>query len=203
LYQQRVSTNLAEQQRSETAVKTYFDDMGKLLLDNNRPLRVAELTDEVSAVAQAKTGSISGKPTPKHNVSVVQLLYEAKPLENDKPTNNLRIADLSDAILPYANLDGVDLSGADLERADLSYAQLRNADLNNVHLSNSILPYANLNGADLSGADLERANLRYAQLRNADLSGADLSEAYSITDEQLAEAKTLSGATMPDGSTHD
>ena len=135
LYQQRVSTNLAEQQRSETAVKTYFDDMGKLLLDNNRPLRVAELTDEVSAVAQAKTGSISGKPTPKHNVSVVQLLYEAKPLENDKPTNNLRIADLSDAILPYANLDGVDLSGADLERANLRYAQLRNADLSGADLS--------------------------------------------------------------------
>jgi len=43
-----------------------------------------------------------------------------------------------------------------------------------------------LSGADLSDADLSRANL----------SGA------TVTNEQLAGAKSLQGATMPDGSKH-
>ena len=50
-----------------------------------------------------------------------------------------------------------------------------------------------LNGADLSDADLGDANL----------GGADLSGATGVTDEQLAEAGTLEGATMPNGSKHD
>ena len=50
------------------------------------------------------------------------------------------------------------------------------------------------------------ARLRGADLRWADLSGADLAETdlrwANVTDEQLAEAKSLEGAIMPDGTTH-
>jgi hypothetical protein len=57
-------------------------------------------------------------------------------------------------------------------------------------------------------ADILRvADLRWADLRGANLSRADLSWATLIiarvTDEQLAQAKSLKGATMPDGTKHD
>ncbi len=54
---------------------------------------------------------------------------------------------------------------------------------------------------DLSKADLTEANLRYANLSRAVLSGADLAEA-KVTEKQLATAKSLKGATMPDGKKH-
>ena len=52
---------------------------------------------------------------------------------------------------------------------------------------------AQLIETDLSGADLLRADLGYARLDGA----------KGVTEEQLKEqAKTLEGATMPDGSKH-
>jgi uncharacterized protein YjbI with pentapeptide repeats len=45
----------------------------------------------------------------------------------------------------------------------------------------------NLPGADLEGADLE---------------GADLLDANEVTKKKLADAQSLQGATMPDGSKH-
>ena len=63
-----------------------------------------------------------------------------------------------------------------------------------------------LTGANLSKADLSKANLSGADLSDADLSDADLSRANlsgaTVTNEQLAGAKSLQGATMPDGSKH-
>ena len=46
-------------------------------------------------------------------------------------------------------------------------------------------------------ANLRWGNLTDAHLRGADLSGADLSEAV-VTSEQLATAKSLENAIMPD-----
>ncbi|HHQ0170889.1 TPA: pentapeptide repeat-containing protein, partial [Listeria innocua] len=60
-------------------------------------------------------------------------------------------------------------SNADLSNANLSYADLNGADLRGANLS-----YADLNGADLSDADLRGANLSYADLNGADLRGANL-----------------------------
>jgi uncharacterized protein YjbI with pentapeptide repeats len=57
-------------------------------------------------------------------------------------------------------------------------------------------PVIHLMNADLSGADLSEANLKGADLSEANLSGA------KVTREQLAEVKSLNGATMPDGSIH-
>jgi uncharacterized protein YjbI with pentapeptide repeats len=42
-----------------------------------------------------------------------------------------------------------------------------------------------------------------ADLSGANLSGADLSGAKDVTDEQLLQARSLKGATMPDGSIYD
>lgn len=46
------------------------------------------------------------------------------------------------------------------------------------------------------GADLGGANLSEAILRQANLTGAD------VTEEQLAQAASLEGAIMPDGTTY-
>ena len=73
--------------------------------------------------------------------------------------------------------------------------------LSEADLSGANLRHAFLNGADLRVANLSGANLRHAFLRVANLRDADLSDAI-VTDEQLAKAKSLKGATMPNGSKH-
>jgi uncharacterized protein YjbI with pentapeptide repeats len=77
------------------------------------------------------------------------------------------------------NLAGADLSGANLSlvAADSLSGRLRGRGLTN-----------------LSGADLSAANLS-----GADLSDANLLDAQGVTKEQLEQAYSLEGATMPDG----
>ncbi len=67
---------------------------------------------------------------------------------------------------------------------DLEGAELRDVDLNQTFLE----------GIDLSGADLIGANFDNIDLSNANLSGT------KVIDEQLALAKSLKGAVLPDGS---
>jgi len=66
------------------------------------------------------------------------------------------------ADLSEANLSGADINGADLSKADLSWANLRGADLRNADLRWADLRGANLNRADLRGADLSEADIDYA-----------------------------------------
>jgi hypothetical protein len=77
--------------------------------------------------------------------------------------------------------------------------ELGRADLGDVNLREADLAGANLREANLREAGLRYANLSEANLSNAYLKGADLSEAYGWTDEQIAAANTLEGATMPNG----
>ncbi len=97
-------------------------------------------------------------------------------------------ADLSSALLTDAALSGADLHEANLHEADLSRAWLNSADLRNANLSN----------ANLSEAILWEANLSETELSGADLTSANLRDAI-VTQEQLKQAKSLKGATMPDG----
>jgi uncharacterized protein YjbI with pentapeptide repeats len=129
--------------------------------------------------------------------------------------------------LSWANLSGARLHAVDLEGATLSSANLSKADLSLVDLAEASLGNANLIGADLSGANLYKATLREADLSGAnltgthlegatlakaDLSGADLTGAYlngadltgaKVTDKQLSQAASLTGATLPDGTKHE
>jgi hypothetical protein len=79
----------------------------------------------------------------------------------------------------------------DLHETNLTRANLTGADLTG----------ADLTGAVLTGAVLTGANLEGANLQEADLSSAHLQEA-KVANEQLADALSLQGATMPDGSKH-
>jgi uncharacterized protein YjbI with pentapeptide repeats len=83
----------------------------------------------------------------------------------------------------------VSLHDANLEHAVLSRMDPSDTNLQGVRLSH----------ADLSGARLSRTNLSGADLSGADLSGADLTGAQGVTEERLAQAKSLEGATMPNG----
>jgi uncharacterized protein YjbI with pentapeptide repeats len=117
---------------------------------------------------------------------------------------DLSSADLSGANLSFANLSFANLSFANLSRANLLDANLSDANLSGADLRNADLIDADLSGADLVNADLFSANLFNAGLRRAllvgaDLSGAGLSDAEGWTNEQLARAESLVGATMPDG----
>jgi len=72
-----------------------------------------------------------------------------------------------------------------------------------VSLAGAPLREANLNGADLSGADLHRADLSKADFSGADLSRAGLEAVRGSTKEKLEQqVKSLTNATMPDGSKH-
>jgi uncharacterized protein YjbI with pentapeptide repeats len=63
------------------------------------------------------------------------------------------------------------------------------------------LECTNLIGAKLIRANLSKARLNGVVLSGADLSGANLKDVKDITTEELEkQAKSLKGATMPDGS---
>jgi uncharacterized protein YjbI with pentapeptide repeats len=118
----------------------------------------------------------------------------------------LRSADLTQAWLSGADLSEAHLEGADLSGAHLGGADLTDAYLMDAKLSGAYLYDTDLGGADLSGADLSDAGGRFesgarmvrTRLDGADLGGADLTNAR-VSEEQLREAESLGGATMPDG----
>jgi Pentapeptide repeats (8 copies) len=73
--------------------------------------------------------------------------------------------------------------------------------LNEVYLIERRHNIVSLNQANLSGANLVYADLSGANLIDADLRKANLNAAQGWTEKQLSEARTLKGATMPDGRT--
>src|SRR5215208_2891176 len=90
----------------------------------------------------------------------------------------------------------------DLVKGSPSVVGLEAADLSHADLKELKLSKANLSGANLSNADLRGAELSETNLSEANLLGADL-EVAKVTKEQIkgqiAAAKNLNGATMPDG----
>ncbi|MEO1402361.1 MAG: pentapeptide repeat-containing protein [Cyanobacteria bacterium J06635_1] len=107
-------------------------------------------------------------------------------------------ANLSNIVLPKADLRECHLQGANLQNANLRGANLQGADLTGANLS-----HANLVGSNLTAADLREANLRGAVLWKAQLWDADLAYAElrwaELHREQLAGAN-LDATILPDGS---
>jgi uncharacterized protein YjbI with pentapeptide repeats len=110
---------------------------------------------------------------------------------------NLGNAKLTGADMRMAILSDAILFGADLRRANLASANLSNADLRTANLKGARLRKSNLTGADLRGADLHKADLWDANLSNVNLRGAE-----GVNKKQLDRARSLRGATLPDGTTH-
>jgi hypothetical protein len=202
--QRNRETEIAEQRSQDEALQAYLGQMSQLLSDKERPLQKAQPEDNLSVVAWAWTKTVLRRMGRERKGHVLRFVNEARLINNKHGPvfrlsgADLRGADLQESVLTDANLHGADLCGADLSSADL-----RGVDLSK----------ANLNGADLKGARLgsarkiivlpdggaEPAEPNPADLRQADLSHATLQWAQGWTHEQLDQAKSLKGATMPDG----
>ena len=114
----------------------------------------------------------------------------------------LHSANLQKAHLYAANLQGANLVKANLQEANLQWANLIGAQLLRATIEGATLAFAKLQEAELKEADLRGSHLGDAKLDGANLEGANLQGA-TVTDEQLAKARSLKGATMPDGTIHD
>lgn len=206
---------IATDRQQEAALQSYLDRMSELLLKEKlQTTKKAEVRD----VARTRTLTVLRGLDAVRKGLVVKFLYEAGLISKEKPIinltgasllgANLRRADLHGADLKFANLTGADLkfgnlSGANLGVASLLGANLESAYLVGADLHGADLKFAKLTGADLGGADLRGANLENAKLTGADLAVVDLGGAKNITEEKLTLAKSLKGATMPDGTKHE
>src|SRR5215203_3380787 len=190
MHQQR----LAEQRAQDEALQAYLSQMSQLMLD--RKLLEAEQGDTVYTLAQARTSTVILRLDSEHNESVTRFLSNSGLAESSEASPGL----LREIPLSHATLSDAYLRNAFLGEADLSHAFLLGADLSH---------RAFLAGTDLSGAVLVKAKLSGAVLVKAKLSGAvlnkaNLNGAEGITNEELEQqAKSLEGATMPNGQMHE
>ncbi len=167
----------------ETALQAYIDKISELLLREH--LGESPSNPQVETIARARTATVLRTLDPVRRGSLIRFLSKA-------------------GVLLKCTKDEKAMAGLDLHGADLSNLNLFKANLSASNLSGAYLNNADLRDAFLIQTDLKEAFLWGADLREADLAGADLSRAFLlgaiVTDIQLEKAKSLKGATMPDGS---
>jgi uncharacterized protein YjbI with pentapeptide repeats len=202
--------NLLRSSEEDSEVRTLARARSQTVLgqlDSDRKARVVQFLYEADLIkAEDPVLNLSGVGLRGANLSQLDL-SDANLSGAVLRRADLHGTNLSDAILRGAELNHADLRDATMSGADLSEAKLNFANLSGAVLNNAALPHADLSGANMSGAFLRYADLREAQLIETNLSGADLLEAdlgyarlagaKGVTEEQLEEAKTLKGATMP------
>ena len=172
-------------------VESYLEHIGVLPLEEN--LRSEGENSDARMLARARTIAVLDGVSNDRKVRVLEFLSETKLIQfgpqGEPPVVSLRFADLRDT--PPAK-HGI------LSNTDLGRAELNNANMDNADLIDARLPRADLSGADLSGVDLSGVDLR-----GADLSGAILAGATGVSCHQTEGgkkgAKSLDGATMPNG----
>jgi len=148
--------------------------------------------------------------------SFALLSYNPTDLKTFESTNQCSNCDFSDlnwwngndgATLNHSEaiINGSNFSGDDIENFNLSGSQGANSiftNVYNVESSETDFSGANLKGADFSGSSLENSNFSHADLTGASFTNSDLMDANfsSAIGANLTNAKTICGATMPDGS---
>lgn len=210
----KLEREIATDRQQEAALQSYLDRMADLLvkdeLENPENIRARD-------VARIRTLTVLRGLDANRKRFIVLFLFEAHLLDKGNVIIKIHSADLNGARLEYASLENVRLNFVDLSNATLKGSNLKGANLEGSFLLNASMNAANLKGAnlfgavlnnailsnaDLSGANLSGAILTAADLSDADLSDADLTFAY-VSNEQLATAKSLKRATMPDGTIHE
>lgn len=181
-------------------------------LDEKRKGLVVLFLHEAGLLAKKKVIDLSGADLSSANLNETELSGVNLSMTYLESAD-FRNAFLEEAIFEKANLLAADFSNAFLSNASLAFADLAFAYLTEADLTGAILRFADIAGADLSrtqlaGADLSQAylighdDIPNANLEGANLDGANLTGA-KIAKEQLASARSLKGATMPDGTKHD
>jgi uncharacterized protein YjbI with pentapeptide repeats len=207
--QQDRELEIVTQQAQDAALRAYLDQMSQLMLgarDSVEPIPLID-TRPGSQLARARTLTVLPTLDGKRKRSVLQFLYEAELIDKERPIVDLTGAELRGADLSGANLSDANLTGAFLSGANLSGADLRGADLSEAKVNGAILNKARLGTARVSvvlpDGGAEPAEPNPADLRQADLSQANLQWAQGWTYEQLDQAESLEGATMPDGTQYE
>jgi uncharacterized protein YjbI with pentapeptide repeats len=180
--QQQASQAQALDQQRQTTFDNYLDDMSALLLADK--LESAPSGGTVRAIAIARTDTAIRDLDGNRKGMLVRFLWEASLIKTPKPVVLLYQVDLRDADFDGANLQHADLSDNNLIEANFTGAQLNDADLSDTDLVRAKLANANLTNAHLQGANLSRADLLGAR----------------VTTSQLAQASSIQGATLPNGS---
>jgi uncharacterized protein YjbI with pentapeptide repeats len=199
---------VAERRAQDETLQAYLDDIGRLLLDGDHPLRDPDKGGEARVLARAQTVTALSRLDAAHNRNILNFLSDSGLIgDPDNPIINLSGADLDSAKLNATKLIGVVLREANLDGAELNSADLRGADMREASLFDTELVGARLNNADLRGArvvyaDLSGVDLTGADLRGANFRGTNLAQAL-VSESQLLRCESLEVATMPDGSVHD
>lgn len=188
--QRETALQVAEDQRHESELSSYISGISDMLLHDN--LMSSKAGDEVRLVANARTHEVLHALDADRKAAVMRFLYTTRLINNDR-----RVIDMSEGDLRDAHLAGIDIRDTYLLGVDLTGADLRNANL-----SFATLIFADLSRADLSGTDLQGCDMHTVNLSGANLAGANLKGVVGLSNDQLAQAKSLTGATLPDGSKH-
>ncbi|GCE10959.1 pentapeptide repeat-containing protein [Tengunoibacter tsumagoiensis] len=188
--QQQAAQLVALDQQHETALQNYLQTISDLMAHDK--LLQAPNGDAARTVAQARTYEIFRTLDPARKATVLRFLNETRLINND-----YHIVALTDVDAQKASLAHIDLSDT-----ALTGCLLKGADLQGANLSNATLIFVNFQGANLQGADLHSADMHNVDLTGANLQGANLKDVQGLNDSQLARAKSLAGATMPNGSLH-
>jgi uncharacterized protein YjbI with pentapeptide repeats len=195
-----------ENQRSQDiTLQAYLDNISNLLIsEQGTQLRKLDPDDEVLDLVQARTEMLFQVIDSGREESVILFFVRAGLNTAEDPIISLADINLSGIDLAGIDLSSTNFAQANLARANLASAVLQDANLaranlNFVTLSRANLQSATLQGATLIDADLSGANLQSADLQGADFTNANLASAREVTDEQLDAARSLQGATMPNG----
>ncbi len=188
--QHATSTSVAAQQQQDALLANYQDQITDMMLHDN--LLKAQTISPVSQVAQIRTLSVFRQANPDSKALLMRFLYDTNLINNDFHIISMRGVDVTNAHLQNLDLRDTYLSGVDLHA---SYMQ-------SINLSFATLLFVDLSGTNLHGADLHATDLHNVDLTGANLSDANLKDSVGLTNDQLAKAKSLAGAIMPDGSTH-
>jgi uncharacterized protein YjbI with pentapeptide repeats len=180
----------AADQQHETLLVNYMNTLSNMLVHDK--LITAKAGDATKTVATALTQQALRELDAGRKRTLLLFLYDTKLISNDSNIVSMIEADLH----------GVDFSNIDLRDTDLTGANFSGADLHGANLSYATLVFTNFSGANLAGADLHGTNVSTMNVSNANLAGANLKDATGVGVGQLAKARSLAGATMPDGSVH-
>lgn len=188
--QRDLALSTAADQQRETLLLNYRDKIADLMVHDN--LLHAHSADASVLVANAYTVETLRRLDPDRKAALMRFLYQTNLMSNDRRIVSMREADVSGAHLANTDLRDTYLIGINLSGADLRGATLSDANLT----------FANLSNANLVNADLHACDLHNVNLAGTNLAGANLRDATGLNEDILSKAKSLAGATMPDGSVH-
>lgn len=188
--QHDTTLQIADAQQQATILSTYESHISDMMLHDG--LHTSKPSSTVALVAEVETATALRQLEAAGKGSLLRFLYETALINNDT-----HVIGLSELDAHNANLHNVDLRDTYLFGLDM-----HGSDMRGVNLSYATLNYVNLANSNLTGADLHGSDMRNTDLTGANLSGANLKDVTELSNAQLARARSLAGATMPDGTLH-